>query len=366
MLERWLIPAAVVVFLGVAVGCIVSAPPDGDAQAPRAKRTVSSTLRAQRTTGLPFRGVAMQLHRVDWMETEYRRSVDEVVALGADSVFFVVDARMENGSSSRIYLDFRFTPPGDKLMDLIKYAKSKQLRVALMPIVLLDKPRKSTEWRGTIQPDDWADWWQSYRGMMYHYCVVAENGGADLLVIGSELVSTESHAGEWNTTIAEIRKVFRGMLTYSANWDHYKQVPFWDQMDIVAMNSYWTLGRDRNASLGEIEKNWRDIQNNVMAFQREVGKPLIFTEVGWCSQANAASEPWDYTQDDVPIDMELQRRLWEGFFKSWHGQKGFGGFFVWEWPVGDGGPNDRGYTPEGKPAEAVIREWFAKPRWQVN
>lgn len=366
MLARWTIPTAVIVFLAVAVGCIVSAPTETQQQMPRARRIAASTLRAQRTTGLPFRGAAMQLHRVDWMETEYRRCVDELVELGADSVFFIVVGHMENGSSSRIYLDFRSTPPGDLLQGLIKYAKSKQLRVVLMPIVLLDKPRKSTEWRGTIQPEDWSDWWSSYREMMKHYSIISENGGADVLVIGSELVSTEKYDSEWNQTIAEIRKIFKGMLTYSANWDHYRDLPFWDQMDLVAMNSYWTLGRDNNVGIEEIQKNWRDIQANVLAFQREVGKPLIFTEVGWCSQANAASEPWDYTLDHIPIDLELQRKLWEGFFRSWHGQKGFGGFFIWEWAPGDGGPKDRGYTPEGKPAEQVIRQWFAKPRWEVQ
>jgi hypothetical protein len=33
---------------------------------------------------------------------------------------------------------------------------------------------------------------------------------------------------------------------------------------------------------------------------------------------------------------------------------------------GDGGSDDRGYTPEGKPAEKVLREWMNKPRWTVK
>jgi hypothetical protein len=34
---------------------------------------------------------------------------------------------------------------------------------------------------------------------------------------------------------------------------------------------------------------------------------------------------------------------------------------VWSWEPGDGGPSDKGYTPENKPAEKVLREWLAKP-----
>ena len=92
----------------------------------------------------------------------------------------------------------------------------------------------------------------------------------------------------------------------------------------------------------------------------------MFLEIGWFSQANSAHEPWDYTQDDQPIDLELQRKLYEGFFRTWHGDHRLGGFSVWEWPPGDGGKDDRGYTPEGKPAEKVLREWLAKPPWKVN
>lgn len=43
-----------------------------------------------------------------------------------------------------------------------------------------------------------------------------------------------------------------------------------------------------------------------------------------------------------------------------------GGFSVWEWPPGDGGPDDRGCTPENKPAEEVLCEWLAKPAWEVE
>ena len=66
------------------------------------------------------------------------------------------------------------------------------------------------------------------------------------------------------------------------------------------------------------------------------------------------------------MDLELQRKLYEAFFKSWYGNPYLGGFMIWEWTPGDGGPNDKGYTPENKPAEAVLREWLARPRWQVK
>ena len=35
------------------------------------------------------------------------------------------------------------------------------------------------------------------------------------------------------------------------------------------------------------------------------------------------------------------------------------GALFWNW-WGPGGPEDRWYTPKGKPAEAVLRRWFRR------
>jgi len=322
--------------------------------------------------GLPFRAAAMQLHRVDWMD-QYKRSLDEMVAVGFDTVELVVDTRMENARSTRIWLDQRKTPSFEQLSDLIDYAKSKGLRVVLMPIVLLDNPsEKRNEWRGVIQPDPdyggWPEWFNSYREMIKRFAFIAEGSKADVLVVGSELVSTEDKGDEWTRVIKEVRAVYKGALTYSANWDHYRNIPFWDQLDLIGMNSYWKLddGRREKATVKDISKRWQQIQPEVLGFVKRMNKPLFFTEVGWCSIGNASYEPWDYTKVDVPIDMDLQKRLYTGFFQSWHGNPSLGGFTIWDWPPGDGGPDDRGYTPKNKPAEAVLREWLAKPRWDVK
>lgn len=394
MIGRGVIFAAVVVYLAV-VGCVMwpgegSRRADGEAfaeasDAPR--RDVPGPVstarhdeeedaqsdpelapvplgRRPRPTGLPYCGVAMQIQRIDLID-EYEKSIDQVAAIGADTVSIVVDARQENGSSSRIFIDVRMTPTPEQLLRLVRHAKGKGLRVVLMPIVLLDNPR-GNEWRGTIRPDNWNQWWDSYRRMIHHYSWIAQAGGVDVLVIGSELVSTESRGEEWSRTIRQVRRDFKGLLTYSANWDHYNRVPFWAQLDLMGMNSYYKLGNDRHVQVKEIVSRWKDIQNDLLSFQRRINKPLILLEAGWCSMANAAHEPWDYTRTDQPVDLELQRKLYEGFFQAWWGNPSLGGFMMWEWPPGEGGRADKGYSPENKPAEEVMRQWLAKPRWKVR
>lgn len=141
---------------------------------------------------------------------------------------------------------------------------------------------------------------------------------------------------------------------------------FWDQLDLIGMNSYYKLGENKDVTVPEIESRWREIQGNLHKFQQDGGrnKPILLLEVGWCSLENAASEPWDYTQQDLPADNDLQKRLYEAFFNVWYGDPHLGGFMIWEWPPGPG--DEKGYTPKGKPAEQVLREWLAKKPWVVE
>ena len=204
----------------------------------------------------------MQIQRVDWID-KYEQSMDEIAALGADTVLLVVDSRQENGKSSRIYLDMRMTPTPPQLGELIDHAKKLKLRVILMPIVLLDNPR-GNEWRGTLHPDSWDDWFNSYRDMLTHFAWNAQGHGVDVLVVGSELVSAEPKVDQWTKTINKVREIYKGNLTYSANWDHYTSLPFWDQLDLIGMNSYYKLGDDHNVSVSEIEDRWKEIQHDLL------------------------------------------------------------------------------------------------------
>src|SRR5687767_4871562 len=225
MIGRGMIVAALLAY-AVVLGCVISAnaparegEDKGNGAAPSGRDDGPvNTIKTR--DGLPLIAAGMQIQRVDWID-KYKQSVDELADLGCDAVKFVVDARQENGSSARIYLDLRMTPTAEQLGELIRHAKSRKLRVILMPIVLLDKPRGS-EWRGKIQPSPdpdfggWPEWWNSYRDMLNHYAWIAQANGVDVLVVGSELVSTETeeHLDQWRRTIRDVRKTFKGRTTY--------------------------------------------------------------------------------------------------------------------------------------------------------
>jgi hypothetical protein len=370
MKGRILIGVALATYLAV-VGCVVWPSGSAAVRTGDGQESADAHLPRAKLEGLPLRGVAVQLQDVHQMEP-YLKALDEIAAVGADTVEFVVSARMENAGNSRIFIDQRYCPSPAQLKELIARAKQDKLRVMLMPIVLLEAPR-GNEWRGTIKPEiegrsAWDEWFDSYRDLQRHFATIAQETGVDLYVVGSELVSTESHSAEWTKTIRMVRSIYHGMLTYSSNWDHYIDIPFWDQLDIIGMNSYWEMAKKGSpASVEEVVGRWREIQKDLMAFSNRKGKPILLVEVGWCSMANATYEPWDYTKLDVPLDLDLQRRLYEAFFRAWYGNPNFAGFMIWEWePFAPGGPTNRSYTPKGKPAEKVLRDWLAKGPWEVK
>ena len=326
---RWSLIIAAVGVYALVLGCVVW-PRNATGQSPAIASENHPASIIQSHDGLPLCCVGMQIQRTDWID-KYKQSIDEIAAVGADTVKFVVDTRQENVHSTHIFLDMRMTPTPDQLADLIQHAKSKKLRVILMPIVLLDNPR-GNDWRGVISPAEeyggWDEWFESYRDMLNHFAWIAQGNGVDVFVVGSEFVSAEKKIDEWTKTIQSVRKVFHGRLTYSSNWDHYQPVPFWDQLDLIGMNSYWKFGEkesNENPSVEHIVNRWHEIQSDLLPWVEKTGKPLMFLEIGWFSQSNVAYEPWDYTQRSADR-FGTAEKIVPGIFPSLVGQSASGRF----------------------------------------
>lgn len=317
---------------------------------------------AAQPSQVDYRGMAIQINSGDGVDRVYIPLLREIAGLGANSVLISPAAYMEHAKSQGIWIESRRCPSHDDFVKLLTQAKGLGLRVILMPTVLLSHPRGS-EWRGIIEPPDWPEWWRQYRDFVKYFAEIARDGQADTLMIGSELVSTEKQIDEWHKVIEVARGFFPGgKLGYSANWDHYEPVKFWDKLDCIGMTSYYTLAEKKNPTVDDVVRHWVPIRDKIMSWQKVVKKPLILTEVGWCSQEGAGTAPWNYYQNQkaTPEGHEEQRRLYEGFLRAWDGVPGLAGVIWWEWTPDDGGANDFGYTPRNKPAEHIMRKWFSQ------
>jgi len=96
-------------------------------------------------------------------------------------------------------------------------------------------------------------------------------------------------------------------------------------------------------------------------FQKQAQKPIIFPEIGCCSADGAAIRPWEHfprSEVNINLQADYYRVLLETFWdKEW-----FYGLYWWSWGtnVRMGGKWNRSFTPQNKPAEDVVREWYSK------
>ena len=326
-----------------------------------AQQGTSSTGVGTSPTGVaPYHGLAWQIHRSEHSVERARRLFAELAEMGADTVLISNAGYQEHAGSATFRIDPDITPSEEQWLEIFAIARANNLRVILMPIILLSEPR-GNEWRGVINPPNWDDWFAEYRNFLLHFARIAQKGRIEAMLVGSELISTERYTDRWRSLIADVRKVFDGKLSYSANWDHYRVVQFWDALDLIGMTSYYKLSAEPNPSLESLIETWRPIKRGILRWQRRVGKPLLFTEAGWCSQEGASIEPWNYyyNQKATEAGLEEQANCYRAFMHVWADVPEVGGVIWWEWDDTPGGPTDYNYTPRGKPAEQVLRDWFA-------
>lgn len=311
-----------------------------------------------------LRGMAIQLHGGADIYEDYHKLIPEVAALGADTVLFVVHGWQTHAGTLDLHLSPQKTASVTGFGKLLDLAALHGMRRIVMPVVLLKNPRNG-EWRGKIIPPghDWDGWFDRYRRFIVHWADIAERHKAEVLMVGSELIKSEAYTERWRDVIREIRQHYRGKLGYSSNWDHYQtnKIGFWGDLDYVGMTTYYELAQGPNPTISEIDSNWERIKREILAFQKEVNKPIIFTEVGWCSQEGAAKEGWNYyaKQEATELGRKEQAVLYESFLKNWASEPAVGGIIWWEWDRTEGGHTSYGYTPRGKEAETILRRWFA-------
>ena len=108
-------------------------------------------------------------------------------------------------------------------------------------------------------------------------------------------------AGRWIELIERVREVYRGPLTYAANFDQFESVSFWNKLDLIGINAYFPL-RKRDlpdtsvrSRTSLFKTRWTNILQTVDALRIRQGVPahrVLFTELGYTRRANSTIEPW--------------------------------------------------------------------------
>ncbi len=310
---------------------------------------------AKRLAEVPYlNGAVLGLHALDPRERYFAR-LDELADAGFRHVSLLISAFVENATAVRIQRDRPRCVRDDRLIETIRYAKQKGMSVMLLPIVLLIDAGED-DWRGTLRPSDPGAFWLAYDRFLSHYVDIAEATDADFVSIGSELGSLEHHTEIWRRLIANARGRYRGMLAYSANWDHVHVPRFFGQLDVVGMTAYFSLTEKNDPSLDELEAGWRKIGTDLSRSVGMLGKPVIFTELGYASQDGINRDPWNYLMNKGEIDLDEQAQCFEAFLRVVRSMKFLRGAYFYDY-FDAGGPEDHSYSPRGKPAFEQWKRW---------
>ncbi len=221
------------------------------------------------------------------------------------------------------------------------------------------------EFTGYLKMNSEADWRlleASYRQFILDFAAQAQELNVALFCIGTELEQFIANRPVfWKTLITEIKQIYRGKLTYAANWDEYHRVPFWEALDYIGVDAYFPVSEAKTPSVLEAEMGWRPWKEELKAVALRHDKKIIFTEYGYRSTHFAGKEPWNSDHEIKDVNHEAQTNLMRGLYNEIWVEPWFAGGFLWKWFIEHdavGGMQDAQFTPQNKPVERVIKERY--------
>jgi len=264
-------------------------------------------------------------------------------------------------------------------------AREQGIKTLLKPHIWLHKRENGDKWRSDIAMKDeaaWREWFANYRTFILHYATLAEETGIEALCIGTELHQTAKRTEDWLVLIAEIRSLYKGELTYAANWyQEFEDIRFWDRLDYIGIQAYFPVAKKEKPSLEELISGWQPYLKSIESVQRRYGKPVVFTEVGYKNTPDNAIEPWIWPKrefeklpggkwrpipnPDDRVDDRAQADSFEAVFRVFWDRPWFKGMYIWKWYPMTAGPDraDRktvDFTPQNGPAMETIAGWYAR------
>jgi hypothetical protein len=255
---------------------------------------------------------------------------------------------------------------GETENGLLQYAKEFQqnaIKIMVKPQIWVWRG----EFTGYIEMDSEEKWKileESYADFILTYAKAAQEINADILCIGTELEKFVMQRPKyWRGLIQEIRKVYAGKLTYAANWDEFKRVPFWGEIDFIGIDAYFPLSDKKSPTVQEFESGWKAPKEEIMRIQKIYNKPILFTEFGYRSVDFTGKKPWDSNKVEGNVNLQAQADGLQAIYNQFWNEEWFAGGFIWKWFHSHekvGGQNNNRFTPQNKPAEVLLQQLYGQ------
>lgn len=274
---------------------------------------------------------------------------------GSEYVIFALAALQDTAHSTKIDFKGKHMPEDEELIDMMKYARELDLKVILKPTVNV----KDGTWRAHINFFDidvpcepkWSDWFTSYTEFQLHYARIAEEQKCEMYIVGCEMVQTERKEVEWRQLVADVKRVYSGLVTY--NTDKYQEgnVNWWDAVDVISSSGYYPIN------------DWDNQLDRIEEIIKPYDKPFFFAEAGCSSRTGSAMVPNDWGLAGKP-STEEQDHYYKVMFEKTAGRDWVKGFGLWDWSAilysEQEAAEDDGYLVYAKPAEQTIKAFYTK------
>ncbi len=249
----------------------------------------------------------------------------------------------------------------DGAKQYIKELRKKDIKVMLKPQIWV----WHGEFTGYIEMDSEADWKtleNTYSKFILEHAVLAKDLNVDLFCIGTELERfITNRTPYWLDLIKQIKTIYKGKLTYAANWDEFKRTPFWNELDYIGVDAYFPVSNSKTPSLEECLNGWKPHKKVIESMSTKFNRPILFTEFGYRSVDYAGKEPWVSDRNMNQVNLEAQTNTTKALFETFWKEDWFAGGFVWKWFINHddvGGHDNAMFTPQNKPVETLIRKYY--------
>lgn len=244
--------------------------------------------------------------------------------------------------------------------EMIDLCKEQGLKAMLKPQVWI--PNGYTGDFECESEKDWLVFEKSYSEFILTFVKVAAENNVEMFCIGTEWEKFASkRIPYWKGLIKAIRTIYSGKLVYAANWDEYDKVSFWKELDYIGIDAYFPLATSVNTTQKELDESWSSKSSELNKFSKQMNKKIIFTEIGYRSIAECVTKPWESSVNS-PYNPKAQLMAYTALFNNVWNEVWFGGLFLWKWHHNDTEIDDsqnKRFTPQGKPAEQFVREFWA-------
>lgn len=287
--------------------------------------------------------------------------------IGYDSVQLNTFAYMKSSRNTEIYYGSDPTLSDKKLIEEIRSLKEKNLKVVLKPHIWIGGLSFDPDnWRNKIDFDDRKQlekWFENYSGFIIDQAKLAQKTKVDLFVVGTELASLAKYEKYWERLINDVRNVYKGKLTYAAEGSGAQNIRFWDKLDYIGIDAYFSLGKNISPDVEELVLGWEKYDDELEKLSVKYGKKIVFTEVGYKSVVGTSIRPWQWMDNDSVMSEEAQADCYRALFEFIKNKPYMEGIFIWKYFTDMNSREEsenieKGFTPFKKEAEKIVSDYF--------